>query len=239
MPDRHSDFYWENMVVQVEDTLFHVPRHGFAQSEAFRDMFRLPAPKNGKGVEGQSDDHPIVLEGYKVKDFESFLKLLYPSMESGISGLAMTKEEWVGALKLATIWQMDKARGYAITKLMSMKDIRPAEAVNLAREYRISNWLLPALIDLAINRHELEDDGIEALVGLKTAFILRGIYLRANGGRPRTCAMVQEQFKEELIEIGAIEKDAAAAVNLPLPRANRYKRSRHVYAYSSSDDDLN
>ncbi|KAF5341064.1 hypothetical protein D9611_006140 [Ephemerocybe angulata] len=235
MPDRHSDFYWENMVVQVENTLFHVPRHGFAQSEAFQAMFRLPAPKGGKPVEGQSDRHPIVLEGYKVKDFESFLKLLYPSMESGVSGLNMTKEEWVGALKLVTIWQMDKPRGYAITKLMSMRDIRPAEAVNLAREYRISKWLLSALVELAVNRSELEDDGIEAFVGLKTAFIVRGIYLRANGGRPRACAMVKEKFKEELIEIGAIKKDAAATVDLPLP-ANKNKRSRHLYAISSDDD---
>ncbi|KAF6750637.1 hypothetical protein DFP72DRAFT_1072092 [Ephemerocybe angulata] len=211
MPDRHSDFYWENMVVQVENTLFHVPRHGFAQSEAFQAMFRLPAPKGGKTVEGQSDRHPICSH----LNARHLLTLgAYYRMESGVSGLNMTKEEWVGALKLATIWQMDKPRGYAITKLMSMRGIRPAEAVNLAREYRISKWLLSALVELA---GDLPNG--------------------ANGGRPRACAIVKEKFKEELIEIGAIKKDAAATVDLPLP-ANKNKRSRHLYAISS-DDDLN
>jgi hypothetical protein len=52
----------------VEDVLFRVPRGIFEQSEAFQDMFRIPAPDNAV-VEGSDDDHPLHLEGYLSEDF--------------------------------------------------------------------------------------------------------------------------------------------------------------------------
>ena len=47
-------------------------------SETFADMFSLPTGTD-EASEGQSDEHPIVLEGYKEEDFEALLKIIYPT----------------------------------------------------------------------------------------------------------------------------------------------------------------
>jgi hypothetical protein len=63
---------------QVEDTIFRVPIHGFIRSsELFEGMFLLPTAVD-QGVEGGSDESPIVLDGYKEKDFKALLKIMYP-----------------------------------------------------------------------------------------------------------------------------------------------------------------
>jgi hypothetical protein len=61
----------------VEDVLFRVPRGIFEQSEAFQDMFRIPAPDNAV-VEGSDDDHPLHLEGYLSEDFRQLLRIVLP-----------------------------------------------------------------------------------------------------------------------------------------------------------------
>ncbi|KAF8814169.1 hypothetical protein BYT27DRAFT_7238939, partial [Phlegmacium glaucopus] len=99
-----TEFYWNNVVFQVEDTLFRVPRCEFEQSsEVFADMFRLPSGA-AERIEGQDKEYPIVLEGYKKDEFSSLLKVMYPRAKSVISGtkfeLSLKKEEWVGVLKL-------------------------------------------------------------------------------------------------------------------------------------------
>lgn len=40
-------------------------------------MFTLPPPNND-GPEGEVEDNPILLEGFKATDFERFLSILYP-----------------------------------------------------------------------------------------------------------------------------------------------------------------
>jgi hypothetical protein len=51
-----------------------------ALSPVFRDMFSVPQPEGSSegDLEGSSDGHPIVLEGYKNVDFERLIALLYP-----------------------------------------------------------------------------------------------------------------------------------------------------------------
>jgi hypothetical protein len=64
--------------VQVEETLFCVPRYEFVQSsEVFADMFRLPTGPAAP-TEGRVPEHPIVLEGYKQDEFACLLKVMYP-----------------------------------------------------------------------------------------------------------------------------------------------------------------
>jgi hypothetical protein len=41
-------------------------------------MFLLPKGEENGG-EGRSDGHPIILEGYKEKDFKALLKVMYPA----------------------------------------------------------------------------------------------------------------------------------------------------------------
>ena len=64
--------------VQVENTLFRVPRCEFEQStEVFADMFLLPSGPV-ECSEGQNKEHPIVLEGYTKDEFSCLLRVMFP-----------------------------------------------------------------------------------------------------------------------------------------------------------------
>ncbi|KAF5313593.1 hypothetical protein D9611_010130 [Ephemerocybe angulata] len=165
MCTQSADFYWETVVFKVEDTLFRVPRHGLEDaSDVFADMFRLPTGVDDQTVvEGQSNDNPIVLEGYTSSEFRSLLKILYPSIawynsatkvESMLGKptlsptITLSKQEWIDVLKLSTAWEMDMIRETAITQLSIGDKLTPLDKVVLARKYRISTWLEQGLCSL-------------------------------------------------------------------------------------------
>jgi len=144
MAEDSNEFYWVTFFIKVEDKLFCVPRYEFVKSsEVFADMFLLPSGPATRS-EGQDRDHPIVLEGYKKDEFTSLLKVMYPTSSSLISGknveLPLEKEEWVGVLKLSTIWDMTKIRQYAIHRLSNLT-LSPIEKILLARAHRVGPWL--------------------------------------------------------------------------------------------------
>lgn len=150
-----SEFFWDNVVFQVEDKLFCVPRCEFVRSsEIFADMFMLPSGAGARS-EGRDREHPIVLEGYKKTDFACLLRVMYPTAESLISGtqlaLNLKKEEWVSVLKLSVLWNMSRIRDYAIHKLSTDPTllISPVEKILLARAHKVGAWL---------------DEGLAALV---------------------------------------------------------------------------
>lgn len=62
---------------KVETTLFKVPRRPFENSDVFTTMFSLPAAQ-GVVVDGSDDEHPLRLEFVSRRDFEGFLKALFP-----------------------------------------------------------------------------------------------------------------------------------------------------------------
>ncbi|RXW16305.1 hypothetical protein EST38_g9548 [Candolleomyces aberdarensis] len=65
--------------LQVEEIVFEVPRFRLTEhSEVFESLFQLPTGSD-KTVEGQDEEHPIVLEGYQAGHFDALLKVLYPS----------------------------------------------------------------------------------------------------------------------------------------------------------------
>jgi hypothetical protein len=64
-------------VSQVEGKVFKVPRCVFDDSPIFSDMFSVP-PTPGVPVDGAEKAHPLKLEGVKVVDFKSFLKVFLP-----------------------------------------------------------------------------------------------------------------------------------------------------------------
>ncbi|KIM38617.1 hypothetical protein M413DRAFT_239902 [Hebeloma cylindrosporum] len=147
-----SEFFWDNIFIKVEDTLFCVPRCEFVKSsEVFADMFLLPAGP-GESTEGRVRDHPIVLEGYKKDEFTSLLKVMYPTAGSQISGttldLGLGKSEWVNVLKLSTIWNMEKIRTYAIHKLSTDFTLSPAEKILLARAHKVATWMYEGVSEL-------------------------------------------------------------------------------------------
>lgn len=64
--------------MQVENTLFRVPRYYFEQeSDVFRDMFQFPVAE-GAVPDGCSDEQPLRLDGIKKEDFRQLLRVMFP-----------------------------------------------------------------------------------------------------------------------------------------------------------------
>ncbi|KAJ3500255.1 hypothetical protein NLJ89_g9879 [Agrocybe chaxingu] len=136
-----AKFYFQIVVFGVGNTIFRVPRHGFeVPGTIFEALFALPpSPNDVGGIEGLSDDHPIVLDGVEEDHFRGFLGALYPFVQ------VMTYNDWFGALHLATMWEFGEIREKVISAMSPMlaeKDA--AEIVLLAKKYRVVDWLRDA-----------------------------------------------------------------------------------------------
>lgn len=193
-----SEFYWNTIVIKVEDRLFCVPLCEFVQSsEVFADMFLLPSgPTTHR--EGQDKEHPIVLEGYKKDEFASLLRVMYPTAGSLISNekieLRLEKEEWVSVLKLSTIWDMKKIRQYAIHRLSTDVTLSPTEKFLVGRAHRVPAWLKEGITTLTSNDYKptLED---LATLGWETA--ARILWIRENSRHftPNTLCFSRDSIK--------------------------------------------
>lgn len=77
---KDPDYFIEVVVFQVENVLFSVPRHHFAESEGiFGALFTLPQEESSnQRAEGTCPEHPIVLSQDKAEDFRALMKILYP-----------------------------------------------------------------------------------------------------------------------------------------------------------------
>ncbi|KZT11817.1 uncharacterized protein LAESUDRAFT_153623 [Laetiporus sulphureus 93-53] len=76
---RDSTYYLADgdCTLRVENTLFKVHRTVLSEdSSVFVGMFELPSEEDAD-MDGSSDDHPVVLIGDTVAEFEQFLWLLY------------------------------------------------------------------------------------------------------------------------------------------------------------------
>ncbi|KAH6907565.1 hypothetical protein BKA70DRAFT_1283427 [Coprinopsis sp. MPI-PUGE-AT-0042] len=125
---------------------------------------------DASGGEGESDVKPIVLTGYRSKDFDSLLKVLLPQPFEP-SPPSFEKSQWVSVLKLSTVWQIDKARTMAIEKLSAL-DLSPIEKIQHARDYRVSKWLIEGATALANSSESLELGDIASAVGWKTTALI-------------------------------------------------------------------
>ncbi|KAK7679650.1 hypothetical protein QCA50_017362 [Cerrena zonata] len=142
-------FYMEQVVFLVEDTLFKISRRPFEEmSEVFCDMLSLPIVGMNASPEGQTDDHPIVLQGVKADDFRALLTLMFPPWTT-VHPHALCASEWTSVLKLSTMWLMAEYRTTAIQKLEVLLGEDPVRRIVLANEYRISSWLSGAYLQLA------------------------------------------------------------------------------------------
>ncbi|KAJ3523533.1 hypothetical protein NMY22_g11397 [Coprinellus aureogranulatus] len=162
------NYLWDLVVFKVEERLFRVNKHAFVQhSSVFKNMFHIGDGRTGEGV---SDDHPVVLNGYRAGDFEALLMILYPTAHDLISGnFSLTKEQWSGVLRLSRSWEMYEIRDFAIQTLSSSAfDLTPLDKVALGREHKVTSWLVDGLTSLAVE--EMSPDALEEAVGLRTAF---------------------------------------------------------------------
>ncbi|KAH6908584.1 hypothetical protein BKA70DRAFT_1280242 [Coprinopsis sp. MPI-PUGE-AT-0042] len=164
-PTRSQEYYCPNAIFKVEDELFSIPRTCLTDhSEVFDAMFALDT--SGDHIEGESDDHPIVLEGYSSRDFQSLLKVVFPR-HLLISIPNLPKTEWVGVLRLSTPWQMHDVRKLAIDELSAMA-LTPLEKITLARENRVPRWLAEGVRTLVENIGDYHIEEIGAVLGWDT-----------------------------------------------------------------------
>ncbi|EAU89731.2 hypothetical protein CC1G_07456 [Coprinopsis cinerea okayama7 len=170
-----TEFYWDAVIIRVEDGLFCVPRYGLVNASAvFSDMLSLPSGQDGPApVEGTDPAHPIVLEGYKKDEFKCLLRLLYPSAEDIISEtsvrLTLSKDQWISVLKLSTIWGMNKIRSHATHRLSTEITLSPTEKIALARAHRVSKWLEEGITALTTSTDPIKLMDMVEAVGWKTA----------------------------------------------------------------------
>ncbi|KAF9525023.1 hypothetical protein CPB83DRAFT_772926 [Crepidotus variabilis] len=147
--ERHDMYYFNFVVFQVQTTLFSVPKNGFLDSNpSFFDKF---APNKSIYV-AANDVEPIELKDVTAEDFKGLLLVIYPFKRT-----AETYEEWLGALDLATRWDLADIRSKAIealSKLNSSNKKSSVEIILLAKKYRIREWLVDSYVKL-VQRDDL------------------------------------------------------------------------------------
>ncbi|KAJ3536486.1 hypothetical protein NMY22_g6022 [Coprinellus aureogranulatus] len=157
-PLRRGMCYHDTVAFEVEGVVHRVLRHGLEEcSSVFRDMFSLPQGTSESGTlsakEGDTDENPIRLTGCTSEEFESLIAIVYPLLQRAPE---LSKEKWVGVLKLARLWDMQEVAGIAIAKLSSF-DLSPVEKVKLGKAHGVATWLkegyaalLGSLSDIAL-----------------------------------------------------------------------------------------
>ncbi|KAF9041491.1 hypothetical protein BJ165DRAFT_1530208 [Panaeolus papilionaceus] len=169
-------FYMETMFVQVQDTLFQVPKIAFegrqwsyfadaadARREHRRQQSQSPAPAQepeGRGTpepqeieEGSSEAKPIVVD-VDVGDFRGLLHVMY-AKSSIIQHYPTTinPDQWSSALRLSTVWKFDDIRREAIAALdPTISSWDPLRIIILARECKVRKWLIRAYRQLTLVR---------------------------------------------------------------------------------------
>ncbi|KAI5122214.1 hypothetical protein M0805_002703 [Coniferiporia weirii] len=206
---REKSYYFCLIVFKAEDTLFRVPRERFEEhSDVFHGMFTLPACGDAAVQEGYSDEHPLVLEGVKAKDFLAFLKLLYPQPSRHDN--VITESELLSALALARMWCFDAIQDAVLERLDALV-LSPARRLELARIHDIRAWRRPALRSLALRRDPLSAEeahqiGLELAVAIAALRDARYEALRVTPASPvsgstgpaRACLPGMEQTMEEV-----------------------------------------
>ncbi|KAH6908505.1 hypothetical protein BKA70DRAFT_1280038 [Coprinopsis sp. MPI-PUGE-AT-0042] len=172
---RSVAYYLQNVIIDVEGCLYSIPKQALmSQSPVFEGMF---AGDNDGAGEGATDEKPIVLEGYKSNDFECLLKVMLPQpLERSLP--VLTKGQWVGVLKLSTVWQIDRIREIAIDQV-SMIDLSPIEKVLLAREYRVLKWFSEGIATLASDFSQYQIKDVANALGWETTALILSVRDRA------------------------------------------------------------
>ncbi|KAH6908544.1 hypothetical protein BKA70DRAFT_1149782 [Coprinopsis sp. MPI-PUGE-AT-0042] len=179
---------WDDYEMEeVEASLYSVPKQTLTtQSPVFEGMFDVGDQSGGEGI---SDDKPIVLEGYRSDDFECLLKVLIP--EPFEPSPALSKQEWTSVLKLATIWQMDKARKAAIDQLSAL-DLSPIEKIQHAREYRVTTWFKEGIAAIANQFGKYETEDLGGTLGWKTTALILSLRDKAKPKGPQWDEIVKD-----------------------------------------------
>ncbi|KAF6761159.1 hypothetical protein DFP72DRAFT_803918 [Ephemerocybe angulata] len=158
---RHPRFFFQdgNVIFMVEGTLFKVHKFFFQRdSPIFNSMFTLPPPNNDR-PEGEVEDNPIVLQGFKATDFERFLSILYPL--NFLNCDLTTADEWTSVLAISSMWEFASLRLLAIDKLSHITNA--VDRIALGKRFDLPHWVTPAYFDLCTRGEPLNQDEGEKL----------------------------------------------------------------------------
>lgn len=171
-PSRSLDYYWDTIVLQVEDILFRIPKYQLmGKSEIFDAMLSLPQGSNKP--EGSSDDVPIKLENISKFDFEQLLQVLYP--KDTVKPPELSIDSWISILRLSSLWRMGDMRSNAIEHLTPrLGSVSPISRILLGRKHSVAHWITSGYSDLAKREDavSLEEAG---KVGLETALLIQHV----------------------------------------------------------------
>ncbi|KII84559.1 hypothetical protein PLICRDRAFT_179379 [Plicaturopsis crispa FD-325 SS-3] len=184
-PTRHAEFYFDvegTDVFLVQNTLFRVHRPLLVmKSTVFENMFALPTATHKDGddsliddVEGRTDAKPIHLPQVMERDFSFLLAgFIYARWLQPPQAV----EDYIGALKLATMWEMHDARQAVIWQLEQYHSqaFKPIRKLEVARLYSVPSLAAPAFRIMA--RRRISDLSLEDIssIGIPTFIILSQI----------------------------------------------------------------
>ncbi|TEB28176.1 hypothetical protein FA13DRAFT_1690812 [Coprinellus micaceus] len=183
-------FTLDIIYLKAEEKTFVATRQALVgHSPVFEDMFLVGNSSSG---EGRSVESPIVLEGYKAADFEALLMVLFPTPENVVAGkFTLTKEQWVGVLRITKPWGMEKIRKIAIKALSEESfGLTAVDKIALGLDHKVVSWLLEGLTTVVSKVHEFPVDGLEEAVGLRTAYRIAGVRSKTNSGAATTSITV-------------------------------------------------
>ncbi|KAG8943471.1 hypothetical protein FRC03_002472 [Tulasnella sp. 419] len=158
---KHATHYRSSHTIfKVEETLFRVDKSVLCQFDTFREMFEGAGAHVKDSDEGGSDDKPIVLQGVTAFEMES---LLYVIEARWIKNPPeVSADQWKAALHLATMWEYEQLRQFAIEKIDGLK-LPNIEMLGLAVKCRVEKWLSPASVDLCLRADPLTYEEGEVL----------------------------------------------------------------------------
>ncbi|KAL0067292.1 hypothetical protein AAF712_005690 [Marasmius tenuissimus] len=116
----NAKFFWELIIFKVEDELYKVPKHRFANNPYSPFTYIFTLPQTTTSSKGMSSDNPIVLEQISKIEFERFLGVLYDPQFYTInddSSADTYAETWLSVLKLSSLWNFLDVRKIAIERI--------------------------------------------------------------------------------------------------------------------------
>ncbi|TCD63813.1 hypothetical protein EIP91_004908 [Steccherinum ochraceum] len=109
------------------------------RSEFFHGMFSLaPNADSVRGLEGLSEELPIILCGATPKEFDSLLHFIYGRHWS--RGYKFSSNDLVAILRLSNMWGIPSGRSFAVSKLDYQVDLKYPRLLRLACDEKVSEW---------------------------------------------------------------------------------------------------
>ncbi|KAG8940999.1 hypothetical protein FRC04_004855, partial [Tulasnella sp. 424] len=127
---KHPKFYWSDFVdIQVEGTLYRVPRVMMQQSETFKSNL---STENSVGA--------LYVDGITTQEMEAFLDVSDARLVTGDDHF--TFEQWAGALAVANRMAIPRIRNHVIQRLQdALNRLDPFDCIDVADKYRVHEWL--------------------------------------------------------------------------------------------------